>query len=142
MANLVRLYGDRVELPFQSYQYSLTPAASKLQGALEAYEALQLDGSLHGLPLSERQQVLRYLYQFGHLLFRTLFPAGQFAHLEPQSPLLLELTQDWCAYPWELLNDGNQWLALARGVVRYAYAPAGGPTLPPVTPLRVLGVSA
>jgi hypothetical protein len=108
MANLVRLYGDRVELPFQALQYSLTPAASKLQAGLEAFEALQKDGTLHALPLSERQEVTRYLYQFGHLLFRTLFPAGQFARLPAQTPLLLELPQDWNAYPWELLNDGNQ----------------------------------
>jgi tetratricopeptide (TPR) repeat protein len=142
MANLVRLYGDRVELPFQAHQYSLTPAASKLQAGLEAFQALKLDGTLHGLPLAERQQVTRFLYQLGHLLFRTLFPADQFTRLEPQAPLLLELPQDWSAYPWELLNDGNQWLALARGVVRYAYPPAPAPAAPLAAPLRVLGVSA
>ena len=142
MANLVRLYGARVELPLQAHQYSITPAASKLQGGLEAFQALKLDGTLHGLPLAERQQVTRFLYQLGHLLFDTLFPAGQYARLEAEAPLLLELQQDWSAYPWELLNDGNQWLALARGVVRYAYAPVTGPAVPPLSPLRVLGVSA
>ena len=99
MANLVRLYGDRVELPYQAHQYSLTPAASKLQAGLEAFEALQRDGTLHGLPLAERQQVTRYLYQFGHLLFRTLFPAGQFARLAPHAPLLLARQQAWRAPP-------------------------------------------
>ena len=142
MANLVRLYGDQVELPFQAHQYSLTPPVAKLQAGLEAFEALKRDATLHGLPLGERQQVTRYLYQLGHLLFRTLFPAGQFAQLSPQAPLLLELQQDWSAYPWELLNDGNQWLALARGVVRFAYPPGSSAGSAPAGALRVLGVSA
>jgi len=129
MANLVRLYGDQVELPFQARQYSITPPVGKLQAGLGAFEALKRDATLHGLPLAERQAVTRYLYQFGHLLFRTLFPSDQFAQLAPQTPLLLELQQDWSAYPWELLNDGNQWLALARGVLRFAYPPGSAAAL-------------
>ncbi len=144
MANLVKLTGDRAEFPFHSRQYSITPPAAKLQDGLEAYQALKLDLALQSLPLARRREVTRFLRQFGELLFRTLFPDGALAPLGGNGPLLLELGQDWSAYPWELLHDGQRWLALDRGVLRYTYQPLpGAPEVDSAAQrLRVLGVSA
>ena len=120
MANLVTVDGGRVAFPLLSLQYSITPPISKLQEGLEAYQRLKGDVSLQSLPLSQRNEVLNFLGQFGRLLFRTLFPGGEMERLRLPGPLKLRLDADWCAYPWELLHDGRDWVHLTRGVVRQA----------------------
>ncbi len=143
MANLVKLYGNRIELPYQSLQYSFTPPAQKLQAGLEAYQALLRDAALQRVPAAEREQIARFLYQFGYLLYRTLFPEPGVRQVLRDGPLLLELHQDWAPYPWELLNDGQHWLALTQGVLRFGYPPVpGAQVCLPAGPLRVLGASA
>ena len=144
MANHVKLFADRVEFPTRQVQYSITPPISKLQEGLEAFRALQEDIGLQSQPAEARQEVLRFLRQYGHLLYRTLFPAGQAPALTPGEPLLLELSLDWSVYPWELLHDGDNWLALQSGVVRFLFQPYLMESPRPIRPegLRVLGISA
>ncbi|MEE8436142.1 MAG: AAA family ATPase [bacterium] len=144
MANLVTVDGGRVAFPLLSLHYSITPPISKLQEGLEAYQRLKGDVSLQSLPRAQRNEVLNFLGNFGRMLFRTLFPGGEMERLHLPGPLKLRLDADWCAYPWELLHDGRDWVHLTRGVVRQA-GDAGAPT--PVNrgenrPLKMMGVSA
>ena len=120
MANLVTVDGGRVAFPLLSLQYSITPPISKLQEGLEAYQGLKGDVSLQSLPLAQRTEILNFLANFGQMLFRTLFPGGEMERLRLPGPLKLRLDADWCAYPWELLHDGRDWVHLTRGVVRQA----------------------
>ncbi len=144
MANLVRLDGDRVELPHLSLSYSITPPHANLQEGLAACQSLREDASYQALPLGQRREVSRFMGQFGGVLFRMLFPQGRAGELNTRHPLLLETVGEWQAYPWEWLNDGDRWWALGPGVVRFVTPP-----LPPAAPaprrgagLRALAVTA
>jgi tetratricopeptide (TPR) repeat protein len=142
MVNHLRLYGDRVELPLQPSQFSVTPPQAKLQAGLEAYQELKLNLGVQSLPIAQRQEVVRFLEQFGRLLYGTLLARGP-VQLDPKRPLLLELGTEWTAYPWELLHDGTDWLALRQGVVRYLKSPEGPASDPgPDEPLRCAAVTA
>ncbi len=56
MANLIKLQGDRAELPARSFVYSLTPPIPKLQAGLEAFEALRRGHAAHCLAPREREE--------------------------------------------------------------------------------------
>jgi len=144
MANLVRVDADRVELPHLHRSFPLTPAPDDLQAGLAAFRTIQRDLSLQSLPLAHRREVSGFLRSFGQLLHRTLFESGAGERLAPRSPLLLQLAGPWAAYPWELLHDGETWLALERGVIRVPDPPvrAVGQTPPETLPLRLLAVTA
>ena len=145
MANLIKIFADRVELPFQQLQYSITPPVLKLQEGLEAYRALQSDLDLQSRPLEQRREVGRFLCRYGQLLYRTLLTPEAVSRLKEGRPLLLELSLEWAEYPWELLHDGRNWLGVENGVLRFLFQPYmtedprregnGGP-------FRLLGVSA
>ncbi|MCZ6749897.1 MAG: hypothetical protein O7D96_11420 [SAR324 cluster bacterium] len=124
MANLVKLYGDKAELPHLSLRYPVAPPEGALLRALEAYRDLKLDFRAQSRPLGQRREVTRFLRQFGTLLHRTLFPGDTALRLAAGRPLLLATDRRWGAYPWELLHDGERWLALQQGVVRW-YPEAG-----------------
>ena len=148
MANLVKIDGNRVEFPIHSLQYSITPPFGKLQEGLAACQALKSDIDLQSRSLPERREVLRFLCNFGQLLLRTLFPGGELDRLRSPGPLRLQMTADWSCYPWELLHDGEQWLALTRGLVRHGADPGEYPEPPAPdeaaggAPMKVLGAAA
>lgn len=144
MANLVRVDADRVELPHLHRSFPLTPAPEDLQEGLAAFRTIQRDLSLQSLPLAHRREVSGFLRSFGRLLHRTLFAGGAGEKLAPRGPLLLQPAGPWAAYPWELLHDGDNWLALERGVIRVPDPPvrAVGRTPPQTLPLRLLAVTA
>ncbi len=143
MINHVQVYADRIALPHHGLQFPLTPPLAKLQEALAAYQALKLDLGLHAQPLEQRQEVTRFLRQFGRLLHQTISPAGRNLPLDPRAPLLLELAPDWAAYPWELLAVEDDWIALRQGLARYLAPPPEGEPVPPLSePLRVAALSA
>ncbi|MBI3992551.1 MAG: hypothetical protein HY342_04705, partial [Candidatus Lambdaproteobacteria bacterium] len=144
MANLVRLAADRVEFPFLSLSHPLTPPLAKLQAGLEAYRTIRIDLALQSLPLARRREVTDFLRQFGQMLFGTLFPEGRFGRLDGRAPLLLQVPADWEAYPWELLHDGQHWLALGPGVIRMPFPPVPLPEgyVASPLPLRMLAVTA
>jgi tetratricopeptide (TPR) repeat protein len=143
MINHVQVYADRIALPHHALQFPLTPPLAKLQEALAAYQALRLDLALQSQPLVRRQEVTRFLRQFGRLLYHTISPAGRNLPLDPRSPVLLELAPEWVAYPWELLTADDEWIALRQGIVRYLAPPPEGEPAPPLNePLRIAALSA
>lgn len=143
MANLIKLFADRVEFPHQQLQYPLKPPVAKLKEGLEAYRELKLDFQIQYLSSQERQEISRFLQQYGQLLHNTLFPLNSFEQLS-SGPLLLELGLEWSTYPWELLNDGTRWLHLHQGVIRFLFQPyqVEPPPSESPQPVRILGVSA
>ncbi|MBI3993259.1 MAG: tetratricopeptide repeat protein, partial [Candidatus Lambdaproteobacteria bacterium] len=102
------------------------------------------DLALQSLPLARRREVTDFLRQFGQMLFGTLFPEGRFGRLDGRAPLLLQVPADWEAYPWELLHDGQHWLALGPGVIRMPFPPVPLPEgyVASPLPLRMLAVTA
>jgi tetratricopeptide (TPR) repeat protein len=118
MANLVRLHGGAAELPYLNLSYPVDPAESSLAEGLAAYQELKLRPELQSLPRDRRREITGFLQRLGALLYRVAFPAGQGARLNPSQPLLLQADALWSVYPWELLHDGRQWLALQAGIVR------------------------
>ena len=118
MANLIKLTAGRVDLPTLGLQYPLASATNTLQQGLAAFQDLKKDVALQSVSLSQRREVTGFLRRYGRCLFQTLFPQGSPAGLDPRAPLLLETDAHWGAYPWELLHDGDKWLALEQGVVR------------------------
>lgn len=143
MINHVQVHADRIALPHHGLQFPLTPPLAKLQEALAAFQTLRLDLGIQSQPLVRRQEVTRFLRQFGRLLYRTISPAGRNLPLDPRSPLLMELAAEWVAYPWELLCADDEWLALRQGLARFlAPPPEGEPAASLAEPLRIAALSA
>ncbi len=143
MANLVRLGPERVEFPHHGFSYSIAPPLPVLQDGLAAYQHLKEELSLQTLSLAKRREATAFLRRFGGLLLEAAFPENSLELLDPREPLLLELHPEMQPYPWELLHDGEGWLALERGVVRFV-APPTPPEPAPLAarPFKVLAVSA
>ena len=143
MINHVQVCADHIALPHHGLQFPLTPPLAKLQEALGAYQTLRLDPGLQSQPLVRRQEVTRFLRQFGRLLYHTISPPGRNLPVDPRSPLLLELAPEWVAFPWELLSADDEWIALRQGIARYLAPPPEGEPAPPLTePLRIAALSA
>ncbi|MDH4224842.1 MAG: hypothetical protein OEW12_04270 [Deltaproteobacteria bacterium] len=144
MTNFVKLVGGEVEIPHLALRYAIAPPWAKLKEGLAAWGEIQLDIGLQTLPVEKRDEVTRFVRQWGQLLYRTVFPAGQGAGLDPKAPVLLQLDGEWEPFPWELLHDGQKWLGLDHGVARRHPHPASGQTGadPHPVPLRVAGVTA
>lgn len=144
MAHLVKLDADHIELPHLSLNYPISRPLANLEDGLEAFQTLREDLSLQSLPLQRRREVTRFLRQLGMRLFESVFPQDSYRRLQAPGPLLLQIAPALQAYPWELLNDGENWLALTRGLVRYVARPATPPAPAPGAPgpLRVLALSA
>ena len=84
MVNLVKLYGNKVELPYHRLAYPITPPPPKIQAGLESYDALRLDLALQSLPTSQRKQTVQFLRRLGralHDLWRR--HQAQWPHLHP-----------------------------------------------------------
>jgi tetratricopeptide (TPR) repeat protein len=140
MANLVRLHGNAAEIPYLSLGYPVDPAESSLAEGLAAYQDLKLQIGLQSLPRERREEITAFLRRFGALLHRSLFPGDQGRRLNAAQPILLQCDPVWSMYPWELLHDGRQWVALQGGLVRMhpggeRLGPEGGVT-------SLLGVTA
>ena len=88
------------------------------QNLQRAYHVLRADLGLQTDHPERQQELLTYLERVGKLLFASIFPDGWPQRWTAKSGLQLQLAPCWQPLPWELLHDGQHWLALQRGVWR------------------------
>ena len=86
-----------------------------------------------------------FMQKFGRELFGALFGDAALKDAYRQSgnaPLLLDLPEDLLQLPWEMMNDGEYWVAQSRGIARLTTGEAAPPPATDEKPLRVLALLA
>ena len=86
-----------------------------------------------------------FLEEFGRKLFDALFPPGPALdayRASARAPIALSLPEDLRPLPWELMHDGELWVAQAHGVVRIIEEGEALAAHDHAGPLRVLALLA